>query len=140
VRDRLEREKAKHGRHGGIAVKYGAGGMLDVYFAARYLQLRDDVPDEGEDRSTQTTLEHLHASDALDSEDFAALSGGYALLRSIDHHLRLILGRPARLPATDHPALQEIAQRLGFVSATALHETLIDRMKGVREAYNRITT
>jgi len=139
VRERLEQEKAKQGRHGRINIKYGSGGMLDVYFATRYLQLRDDVADEGEDRSTRATLEHLHAADALDNEDFATFSGGYALLRSIDHHLRLILGRPARLPAIDHPALQDIAQQLGFASASALHETLIERMKEVRETYDRIT-
>ena len=114
--------------------------MLDVYFATRYLQLLHDVADEGEDRSTQTTLEHLHAADALDSDDFATLSSGYVLLRSIDHHLRLILGRAAQLPATDHPALKEIAQQLNVASASALHETLIDQMKGIRETYNRITT
>jgi len=34
--------------HAGDDIKYAAGGMLDVYFASRYLQLRDDVPDEGE--------------------------------------------------------------------------------------------
>ena len=140
MRDRLEQAKAKQGRHRGINVKYGAGGMLDVYFATRYLQLLHDVADEGEDRSTQTTLEHLHAADALDSDDFATLSSGYVLLRSIDHHLRLILGRAAQLPATDHPALKEIAQQLNFASASALHETLIDQMKGIRETYNRITT
>ena len=140
VRDRLEQEKAKQSRHRGINVKFGAGGMLDVYFATRYLQLLHDVSDEGEDRSTQTTLEHLQAADALDSEDFATLSNGYVLLRSIDHHLRLILGRAAQLPATDHPALKEIAQQLNFDSASALHETLIDQMKEIRETYDRITT
>ncbi len=139
VRDRLEREKGRRGRHGGIDVKYAAGGMLDVYFATRYLQLRDDVSDEGEDRSTATTLERLRATDSLDSRDFALLSSGYALLRSIDHQMRLILGRQARLPATDHPALGDIAKKLGFVSAAALEETLVEKMKGIREAYDRIT-
>ncbi|HEX5965029.1 MAG TPA: hypothetical protein VFY51_03830, partial [Pyrinomonadaceae bacterium] len=48
VRDRLEREKGGRGRQAGTDIKYGPGGMLDVYFAARYLQLRDEVLDEGE--------------------------------------------------------------------------------------------
>jgi glutamate-ammonia-ligase adenylyltransferase len=139
VRDRLEKEKGQRGRHAGIDVKYAAGGMLDVYFATRFLQLRDDVSDEGEDRSTATTLERLRAAGSLNQEDFAALSSGYALLRSIDHQLRLILGRQARLPATDHPALRDIAKRLGFVSAAALDETLVEKMSRIREAYDRIT-
>lgn len=139
VRDRLEKEKRLRGRHTGIDIKFAAGGMLDVYFATRYLQLRDDVSDEGEDRSTATTLERLHAAGSLSGEDFAALNGGYALLRSVDHHLRLILGRQARLPAIDHPALKDIAKRLGFASAAELDETLVERMSRIREAYDRIT-
>jgi [glutamine synthetase] adenylyltransferase / [glutamine synthetase]-adenylyl-L-tyrosine phosphorylase len=139
VRDRLEKEKGKRGRHRGIDVKYAAGGMLDVYFATRYLQLRDDVSDQGADRSTAITLERLRATDSLSSEDFAVLSSGYTLLRSIDHHLRLILGRQASLPVTDHPALRDIARQLGFVSAVDLHEMLVEKMRSIREAYDRIT-
>jgi glutamate-ammonia-ligase adenylyltransferase len=140
VRDRLEKEKGKRGRQAGIDVKYAAGGMLDVYFATRYLQLRDDVPDEGEDRSTATTLERLRATGSLDAKDFAALSDGYVLLRSIDHHLRLILGRQSRLPAMDHPALGDIAGQLGFESGVSLNETLVERMEAIHEAYDRIMT
>lgn len=140
VRDRLEREKGRQHRRRGIDVKYAAGGMLDVYFATRYLQLRDDVSDEGEDRSTATTLDRLRAVDSLSEEDFAALSSGYRLLRSIDHHLRLIVGRQARLPATDHPALRDIARQLGFMSAVDLHEMLVEKMRGIREAYDSITS
>ncbi|CAN5725442.1 bifunctional [glutamate--ammonia ligase]-adenylyl-L-tyrosine phosphorylase/[glutamate--ammonia-ligase] adenylyltransferase [soil metagenome] len=140
VRERLEKEKGKENRHGGTDVKYAAGGMLDVYFATRYLQLRHDVSDEGKDRSTATTLERLRATESLNEKDFAVLSSGYALLRSIDHHLRLILGRQARLPATDHPALRDIARQLGFVSAVDLHEVLGEKMRSIREAYDRITS
>jgi glutamate-ammonia-ligase adenylyltransferase len=139
VRDRLEKEKTTRGRRAGIDIKFAAGGMLDVYFATRYLQLRHDVPDEGEDRSTTTTLERLHASEALSTEDFQALHGGYILLRSIDHYLRLILGRQARLPAADHPALEDIAKQIGFESASGLHATLLQKMKEIRAAYNNIT-
>ncbi len=64
VRERLERERASATR-GGLDIKFGAGGMLDVYFAARYLQLRANVPDEDADRSTAATLARLHANGAL---------------------------------------------------------------------------
>jgi glutamine synthetase adenylyltransferase len=139
VRDRLEKQKGQRGRHAGIDVKFAAGGMLDVYFATRYLQLRDDVSDEGENRSTAATLERLHAAGSLSREDFEELHSGYGLLRLIDHHLRLILGRQARLPAIDHPALGDLARRLGFVSAAALKETLVEKMSRIRKAYDRIT-
>ena len=148
VRERLELEKGRgvarngrqagRGRHG-IDIKYSAGGMLDVYFAARYLQLRDDVADEGEDRSTAATLARLEANGSLDTRDYDALSQGYELLRAVDHHLRLIVGKVAALPAIDYPAFKEIARKLDFANPTVLAETLRERMHAIREAYDRIT-
>lgn len=139
VRDRLEKEKIGRARRAGIDIKFAAGGMLDVYFATRYLQLRHDVPDEGDDRSTTTTLERLHANGALNSTAFEALHSGYVLLRSVDHYLRLILGRQARLPSVDHPALQDIATQLDFETAESLDLTLSAKMKEIREAYDYVT-
>lgn len=139
IRERLEKEKSRRRQADAVDIKYGAGGMLDVYFAVRYLQLRDDVSDEGDDRSTASTLERLEAATSLDSEDYEALSSGYELLRAIDHHLRLIVGKVASLPSSDHSESGEIATKLGFKTATALHEALKERMKAIREAYDRIT-
>jgi glutamate-ammonia-ligase adenylyltransferase len=139
VRDRLEREKGRRGRHEGTDIKYGPGGMLDVYFATRYLQLRDDIPDEGEDRSTAYTLERLRAGGSLSEDDFSTLSAGYSLLRSVDHNLRLIIGRSTRLPSADYPTARDIAVKLGYDSSVELQEILVGQMKRIRETYNRIT-
>jgi glutamine synthetase adenylyltransferase len=114
--------------------------MLDVYFAARYLQLRDDVADEGENRSTLATLARLEANASLEPHEYETLSQGYELLRSVDHHLRLIVGKVAVLPSIDYPAFKEIAQRLDFETPAQLGETLRERMRAIREAYDRITT
>lgn len=138
VRERLEQEKSRR-RGLSIDIKYGAGGMLDVYFATRYLQLRDGVPDEGVDRSTRAVLERLRAAGSLGEEDYAVMKDGYELLRSLDHQLRLIVGRSTRLPAADHPALRDIARQLNFPSPDELIESLAARMKNVRAAYNQIT-
>jgi glutamate-ammonia-ligase adenylyltransferase len=138
VRDRLEREKGKRGKRSAIDIKYGPGGMLDVYFAARYLQLRDEVPDEGEDRSTAFTLERLRQEGSLSEDDFVTLSTGYGLLRSVDHNLRLIVGRSTELPDPDHPTARDVATKLGFESAVSLRQVLTDQMKSIRDAYNRI--
>ncbi|HVQ36132.1 MAG TPA: hypothetical protein VMS31_01275, partial [Pyrinomonadaceae bacterium] len=142
VRELLEREKGKRGRTGPnseIDIKYSAGGMLDVYFGARYLQLRDDVADEGEDRSTQATLERLAATGSLDGDDYDALSTGYELLRSVDHQLRLIAGKVATLPSSDHPTFREIAKKLNCESTKELTETLFERMQAIRESFDRLT-
>ncbi|HEY0380025.1 MAG TPA: hypothetical protein VGC87_24135 [Pyrinomonadaceae bacterium] len=138
VRERLERERARRGRQT-VDIKYGAGGMLDVYFATRYLQLLRRVPDEGADRSTQGVLDRLRAARALAIEDYAAMSEGYALLRAVDHHLRLIVGRSTRLPSGDHPALRDIARRLDYATAAELTDSLSAFMSAIRAAYDRIT-
>jgi glutamate-ammonia-ligase adenylyltransferase len=138
VRERLEQEKGSRGKHAGIDIKYGSGGMLDVYFASRYLQLRDEIPDEGDDRSTAFTLERLRGEGSLTEDDFSALSSGYSLLRSVDHQLRLLVGRSTRLPDPDHASATDVARKLGFDSAFALRETLVDQMKAIRSAYNNI--
>ena len=106
VRELLEKEKGGRARRGQINIKYAAGSMLDVYFAARYLQLRDDVSDEGADRSTNATLEQLKRNGSLNHDDYEALTSGYGLLRSVDHQLRLTLGKVAALPSTTHPAFE----------------------------------
>ncbi|MCA1615890.1 MAG: DUF294 nucleotidyltransferase-like domain-containing protein [Acidobacteria bacterium] len=139
VRERLERERASRAS-GALDIKYGAGGMLDVYFAARYLQLRDRLPDGGDDRSTAGTLDRLLAQGSLGAGAHAALREGYALLRALDHHLRIIAGRSTRLPsAPDHPTLRDLARALRFDTPRALVETLRASMASIRAAYDRVT-
>jgi glutamate-ammonia-ligase adenylyltransferase len=139
VRERLEKEKGNRGRKFGTDIKYGPGGMLDVYFAARYLQLRDEVPDAGEDRSTAFTLERLREEGSLSEDDFSVLSSGYNLLRSIDHNLRLIITRRStRLPDPNHAAAKDVATRVGFESVHEMQQTLNDQMEAIRAAYDRI--
>ena len=138
VRDRLEKEKTPR-RIAGINIKHGAGGMLDVYFAARYLQLRDNVQDDDEGRTTAATLQRLRNAGCLNETDYLALDEGYALLRSVDHQLRLIVGRSARLPLPEHPAFRDIARRLGYDSAKLTEEVTL-RMSDIRKAYEHIMT
>ena len=137
VRERLERER---GAQRATDIKYGPGGMLDVYFAVRYVQLRDGLPDEEGDRSTRASLVRLRDAGSINVEDFDALCGGYTLLRGLDHELRLLAGRSTRLPtAQDHPVLRDLARRAEYSSADALTADLAARMKGVRAAFDRIT-
>ena len=137
VRDRLQKEKVSR-RHSGLNIKHGIGGMLDVYFAARYLQLRDNLPDDGEDRTTPQILTRLLDSKSIDEENFARMFAGYGLLRSVDHQLRLIVGRSATVPARESAAFADIARRLGYETAEQLENDLISRMKQIRQAYDNI--
>ncbi|HKP47352.1 MAG TPA: hypothetical protein VJT50_12200 [Pyrinomonadaceae bacterium] len=138
IRERLEKEKTRRRHAGSIDIKFGAGGMLDVYFAVRYLQLRDDVPDEGEDRSTRATLRRLAEAGSLENTEYDALNEGYELLRSVDHQLRLIVGKVSTLPSADHVESNEIAAKLGFVNGKDLHQVLAHSMHEIRAAYDRV--
>ncbi len=137
VRTRLENEKASR-RNTGINIKHGAGGMLDVYFAVRYLQLRDNVPDDDLDRTTLGMLGRLHDAGSIEDQNFRALLDGYRLLRSIDHEARLIVGRSSTLPVATHAAFADIARRLGYENEAALNTELRERMSDIRAAYERI--
>jgi glutamate-ammonia-ligase adenylyltransferase len=137
VRERLEKEKASR-RGGGLNIKHGAGGMLDVYFTTRYLQLRDNVPDDGEDRTTLHTIRRLRDAGSLTETDFAALHEGYKLLRAVDHQSRLIVGRSAVLPSPEQSAFEDISVRLEFGSSNELSNNLEARMSEIRDSYNRI--
>jgi glutamate-ammonia-ligase adenylyltransferase len=137
VRELLEREKTKNLRRGEIDIKYSAGGLLDVYFAVRFLQLRDNIPDKNENRSTSASLERLRAAGSLGEEDFTAFSNGYDFLRRIDHALRLAAGRATRIPSSSHPLLNQVAVRLQ-ISEKELLELLVLRTTEIRAAFNRL--
>jgi glutamine synthetase adenylyltransferase len=83
-------------------------------------------------------LERLREEGSLNDEDYTALSSGYNLLRSIDHNLRLIVGRSTRLPDPNHPTAKDVATRVGFGSASELQASLADQMQAIRAAYKRI--
>lgn len=136
VREKLEQEKSKSAKE--IDIKYGAGGMLDVYFAARYLQLRDNILDDDENRSTVFTLQRLYENSSLSKENYEAFSYGYAFLGQLDHNLRLIIGRTNRLPIANQPILEIIAKRMNLNSISELSENLTLHRLNIRKAYENI--
>ncbi len=139
VRERLEREKSgTNGKANEVDIKFGAGGMLDVYFAVRFLQLRDDVPDDAANRSTLFTLERLFANNSLSREDFQNFTNGYEFLSRLDHNLRLAVGRSTRIPLGNKDALRTIAQRMKTDSTKDLLERLTVCRLDIRAAFERV--
>jgi glutamate-ammonia-ligase adenylyltransferase len=137
VRARLEKERAASGR-GEVDIKFGEGGMLDIYFAVRYLQLRDNLPDDGEVRSTGSVLSALHERGSLGDGDYNALRDGYEFLSALDHLLRLTIGRTTRLPHLDHRSLETAAARLGLASPAELQQRLTFHRLEVRSAFEHV--
>jgi [glutamine synthetase] adenylyltransferase / [glutamine synthetase]-adenylyl-L-tyrosine phosphorylase len=137
VRERLAKERALR-PNAGISIKHGQGGMLDVYFATRYLQLRDNVPDDENDRSTAQSLRRLRDAGSLEEATFAELSDGYRFLRSVDHQARLVVGRSTALPLPQQAAFADIARRLGRAGAETLLSELAKQMNSIHRAYEQI--
>jgi len=138
VRERLEAEKSGGKKGKEIDIKFGAGGMLDVYFAVRFLQLRDDIPDDAENRSTVFTLEKLHETESLSEEDFQNFSVGYEFLTELDHNLRLTVGRSSRLPLANQKALQIIGGRMKLDSIKELLENLTVHRLNIRASFENV--
>lgn len=138
VRLALEQQRARVRRTGEIDIKYGSGGMLDVYFAMRFLQLRDNVPDEADDRSTSSMLMRLHKNGSLDTAAFDSFHSGYRFLADLDHNLRLTVGRTTRIPAANQHALAVIAGRMGLASSADLLEKLTFHRLAIREGFDLV--
>lgn len=131
VRERLEKEKSDNRSKKEINIKHGEGGMLDVYFAMRFLQLRDNVPDDSENRSTLFMLKKLAEKVSLNDENFKMFYEGYEFLSKLDHALRLTFGRSAILPNN----LEIISKRLKIEN---LLEILTFHRLNIRHAFEKI--
>ncbi len=138
VRERLQNEKSAARKSKNIDIKFGVGGMLDVYFAMRFLQLRDNVPDDEQNRSTTEMLAKLRENNSLSEDDFQNFSNGYLFLSELDHNLRLIIGRSTLLPVANPKALQIITQRLKLNSIKNLHEKLTFHCLNIRASFENI--
>jgi glutamate-ammonia-ligase adenylyltransferase len=138
IRFSLEKERADIRRSRDIDIKYGEGGMLDIYFAIRFLQLRDGLADDEDTRSTDKTLERLHAAGSLTTELFERLLAGYRFISTLDHDLRLTVGRTTRLPLANRHALVIIAERMKLASIDDLLEQLTAHRLDIRNAFDEI--
>lgn len=138
VRNRLEEQKSASKRGREVDIKFGAGGMLDVYFAMRFLQLRDAIPDDAENRSTEFMLGRLSENKSLSDENFENFSKGYLFLSELDHNLRLAVGRSTRLPAANQNALQIICERMKIGSISAFLEKLTFHRLNIRASFENI--
>ncbi|MEZ5425852.1 MAG: hypothetical protein R2747_06280 [Pyrinomonadaceae bacterium] len=140
VRNRLEQEKSSRRKGKEIDIKFGEGGMLDVYFALRFLQLKDYVPDDGENRSTIFTLKKLCENQSLTERDYQNFSEGYKFLTELDHNLRLSIGRSTRLPLGNKKTLEKIADRMKLGSTANMLEQLHLHRLNIRESFERVLT
>ena len=137
---RLKLEET-HGRPRGghdVDIKFGSGGLLDVYFVVRYLQLTsvDHIPNDI--RSTAGKLDEFATSGLLPADIHTALKGGHGFLSELDHNIRLMIGRWSRFPRANQAVLERIAARMNLVSVQDLSEQLSLHRINIRSAFDAV--
>ena len=134
MRARQMKEKARSNRPN---IKWGRGGMNDVYFVTRYLQLRDRIYFSPE-RGTVALVAHLGELGALDRQAAATLFEGYRFLRKLDHWIRLLLDRPSPTLPASSVALRDLTRALGLPSVTEFEEAFAHHTTAIREVYDLV--
>ena len=114
LRRRQTRELVKPGQ---INVKYSSGGIIDIEYAAQYLQLLRGK-DHPELRVTNTldALDRLRRLSLISEAESETLRAAYLFLRNLIDALRIVRGDASdlALPEADSDEFKSLARRLGY--------------------------
>ena len=137
LRDMRARQVKEKSRGARPNIKWGPGGMSDVYFVTRFLQLRDRIlfPTE---KGTTALIVHLGQLGALDKHSEKALYDGYTFLRRLDHWMRLLLERPSSTMPASSIALRDISNALGMKSIEEFELAFHQHISEIRSAYDAL--
>ncbi|HEY4241202.1 MAG TPA: bifunctional [glutamate--ammonia ligase]-adenylyl-L-tyrosine phosphorylase/[glutamate--ammonia-ligase] adenylyltransferase [Kofleriaceae bacterium] len=132
MRERIERELGSP-----RDLKGGAGGIIDIEFAAQYLQLVYGHAHTAL-RVTGTAPALRAAVGLAPADDLALLEQGYRFLRGIEHRLRVVHDEPIhRLPEA-RTELDKLARRAGFPDGGVLLAHVERWQHDIRAAYRRL--
>jgi glutamate-ammonia-ligase adenylyltransferase len=139
LRMRMEKELAREAPHR-FDVKLGKGGIVDVEFAAQWLQMKYGGDPRVRTTDTDAALAALEACGYLDASAAAVLREGYAMLRRLEQALRVVHGTSASLIEEGAPGVAALARRMGFrdgrrTASEALFERYASVTADVRAAY-----
>jgi [glutamine synthetase] adenylyltransferase / [glutamine synthetase]-adenylyl-L-tyrosine phosphorylase len=138
MRARIEKEIGREER-GTNDLKAGRGGLIDVEFAAQFLQLAPGGRHPGlRARATLAALAGARQAGLLDEASHATLLGGYRFLRLVENRLRIVHDRPIHEYPRDPAELDKLARRAGFPSAGALDRAYLAWTRDVRAVYERL--
>jgi glutamate-ammonia-ligase adenylyltransferase len=131
LRMRMEKELAREGPHR-FDVKLGKGGIVDVEFAAQWLQMKHGVDPRVRTTDTETALSALEACGYLETSTAAVLREGYAMLRRLEQALRVVHGTSASLIEEGAPGVAALARRMGFRDGpSTASDSLFERYRAV---------
>jgi glutamate-ammonia-ligase adenylyltransferase len=114
MRERMEVEIGKESTRG-LNPKTGRGGLVDVEFAAQFLQLRHGADHPAvRSANTPTALARAREAGLLRESAFQALSRGYDFLRRLELRLRIVHDYTVDHLPPPGRQLTQLARRVGY--------------------------
>ncbi|HLW81747.1 MAG TPA: hypothetical protein VKS20_06875 [Candidatus Acidoferrales bacterium] len=137
MREKLERERPE----GATGFKCAAGGFFDIEYVIAYAALSRGVFVEMP-KNVLEQIEALETAGALRGEDARVLGEAATFYRSLDHAIRLVLGRSSStLPEpAQTPRVEALMREWGVDAGTNLRDEIAARRRRVREIYREILT
>jgi glutamate-ammonia-ligase adenylyltransferase len=137
---RVMRAKLEKTESGDINFKRAPGGFYDIDFIVSYLLVRHGV--EQMRGNVRERLHGLAGRGLLSDADCATLDAAAELLRTLEHVIRLVLGRARKsLPAVEHARQtteQLVAKFLRRAFKHGLEQELERTFAQVRGVYDRV--
>jgi len=134
------RAKLQSAESGEKNFKTSAGAIYDIDFLASYLLIKHEVKEKH--GTLRDRLWRCVAAGLLEKSDAAKLDHAAELLRSVEHVVRLVVGRARKwLPATEHArqVTEDLTSRiLGTKWQDGLETELTRTCGEVRSIYNRL--
>ncbi len=133
MRLRIEKERTPRGQEA-LAIKTGAGGLVDAEFVAQALCLAHGW----QEPNTLRALERAREAKVLPSPDADRLIDNYRKLRRIEGILRRWSYVGEAVLPTDPAPLYRVSIRCGFPDATAFLKAVGEYRAAIREVYQKV--
>jgi [glutamine synthetase] adenylyltransferase / [glutamine synthetase]-adenylyl-L-tyrosine phosphorylase len=130
MRMRIEKERTPSGKNA-LAIKTGAGGLIDVEFIAQMLSLEHGWAEA----NTLRALQRAEREGALKKSDGVKLIENYRKLRRVEAILRRWSYAGETILPDDPAPLYRVAVRCGFASAEEFMRAVGEWRKSIREVY-----
>jgi glutamate-ammonia-ligase adenylyltransferase len=141
MRERMEAELGRESSRGKNP-KTGHGGLVDVEFAAQFLQLAHGHEHRAiRTGTTPVALRLLRQAALLREAEFAALAEGYDFLRRVELRLRIVHDFAIDHLPESGPPLRQLARRLGYAGPDPGARFLSDYARvtaAVRQAFEEV--
>ena len=133
MRTRIEKERTPRGQEA-LAIKTGAGGLVDAEFIAQALCLAHGWPEP----NTLRALERARETQVLPGADADGLIENYRKLRRIEGILRRWSYVGETVLPTDPAPLYRVSIRCGFPDAAAFMKAVGEYRAAIRQVYQRV--